>query len=181
MTVRKRKGESGVEIASREAPDWLGEASLFDAGRRSASVVAETGVQALSLPRDAFLEVVTHDVEALLEMLRTVVSRLRESDRQLIDALGEQLRSLSSANRQLSRENRRLLSAFGDEHGFDGFIGDTDDVRALRAAALQAADCDLPVLIIGETGTGKELLARAIHAGGERGRRPFVALNPSSR
>jgi DNA-binding NtrC family response regulator/tRNA A-37 threonylcarbamoyl transferase component Bud32/tetratricopeptide (TPR) repeat protein len=52
--------------------------------------------------------------------------------------------------------------------------------RALERALYRldaAIDSDLPVLIVGETGTGKELFARALHHGGERARAPLVALN----
>ena len=51
--------------------------------------------------------------------------------------------------------------------------------RCLKLAAL-AATSDVPVLILGETGTGKTLLARAIHNSSARGRHPFIAFNASA-
>jgi len=171
------EGQGEHEIATRNALDWLGETAVFDAGPRSATVIAESDCVAFAIPRQAFLEVVTPNVDAVLELLRTLIARLRESDAQLIGSMGEQLRALQSMNRRLSRENRQLISAFDEQHGFETFVGTSPAAQAVRAAARQAGESALPVLLAGETGTGKEILARAIHAASERSKRPFVALN----
>jgi DNA-binding NtrC family response regulator len=164
-------------IATRAGPDWLGEGALLDEAIRSASVVADGPVQALEIPRQVFLEVLTGDPGIALDLLRSEIRRLRESDNQLLDALREQIRMLSRETRQLSRDNRRLQTALAEQYGFGSFIGSSPSARAVRREARQAAQSDAPVLLIGETGTGKELVARAIHAAGGRAERPFVALN----
>jgi two-component system response regulator GlrR len=56
-------------------------------------------------------------------------------------------------------------------------IGESAAFRAVARLIERMAVYDAPVLIEGETGTGKELAARAIHYGGERGDRPFVPVN----
>ena len=61
--------------------------------------------------------------------------------------------------------------------GFDAIIGDSEPVRALKARAVRVATVDAPLLIVGETGTGKELVAQACHAASSRGSAPFLALN----
>lgn len=83
----------------------------------------------------------------------------------------QQLRSdLADAKRKLA-EVRRTKYTFAD------YVGSGPACSALKQAARRAARTSAPVLILGETGTGKELLAQAIHAAGERSRAPFVAVN----
>ena len=56
-------------------------------------------------------------------------------------------------------------------------VGQSAAMRELRALVDQVAGATSPVVLLGETGTGKELAARAIHAGSARAGRPFVAIN----
>jgi len=62
----------------------------------------------------------------------------------------------------------------------DALIGDTPQMRALFRTIGRLAQAPLSVLIIGETGTGKELVARALHSESPRARKPFVALNTAA-
>jgi transcriptional regulator with GAF, ATPase, and Fis domain len=59
-------------------------------------------------------------------------------------------------------------------------LGDSAPMAAVRRLVARAGPSDLTVLIHGETGTGKELCARAVHAGSSRAARPMVALNCAS-
>jgi diguanylate cyclase (GGDEF)-like protein len=59
----------------------------------------------------------------------------------------------------------------------DEMVGPSDSIRAVHKTIGLVADSDATVLVTGETGTGKELVARAIHAHGRRGAGPFVAVN----
>jgi transcriptional regulator of aroF, aroG, tyrA and aromatic amino acid transport len=75
---------------------------------------------------------------------------------------------------------RRLggrLHALQHTGGFDAIIGDAEPIRALKARAVRVAAVDAPLLIFGETGTGKELVAQACHAASARGSAAFLALN----
>jgi transcriptional regulator with PAS, ATPase and Fis domain len=58
-----------------------------------------------------------------------------------------------------------------------GLIGESAPMKVLDHHIRTAAACDLTVLICGETGTGKELVARAVHQQSSRARKPFVSLN----
>lgn len=61
--------------------------------------------------------------------------------------------------------------------GFDAILGESDAIRALKARAARVAVVDAPLLIVGETGTGKELVAQACHAASSRANAAFLALN----
>ena len=71
--------------------------------------------------------------------------------------------------------------AFGSDAAcapsFDGIVGSSDPLRRVLAQVSKVAPTDATVLILGETGTGKELVARAIHDRSKRASRPFVRLN----
>jgi DNA-binding NtrC family response regulator len=62
-------------------------------------------------------------------------------------------------------------------YGFEQVISRSTRMRAVFDRANAASRSDTPVLIVGETGTGKELIARAIHSSGRRAKRPFVPIN----
>jgi len=78
--------------------------------------------------------------------------------------------------RALALENRRLQALAQDAAG-SALIGASPAIRRLRDMIPTLADADLDLLIEGETGTGKELLARLIHQGGKRRRHRLAAIN----
>ncbi|MEG4314732.1 sigma-54-dependent transcriptional regulator [Pseudomonas sp. FIP_A4] len=71
------------------------------------------------------------------------------------------------------------LAALHHDHaeGLDALLGDSPPLRTLKARVLRVASLDAPLLIQGETGTGKELVARACHTLSARRNAPFLALN----
>jgi transcriptional regulator of aroF, aroG, tyrA and aromatic amino acid transport len=77
-----------------------------------------------------------------------------------------------------NRMGERLAALHHDHaEGFDALLGESPAIRTLKARAQRVAALDAPLLIRGETGTGKELVARACHAISKRHGAPFLALN----
>ncbi len=77
----------------------------------------------------------------------------------------------------LAKENIRLRSELGDRYRPENIIGESDEMREVYTAIQQVASSDTTVLIRGASGTGKELVAHAIHYLSERRKGPFVRVN----
>ena len=76
-----------------------------------------------------------------------------------------------------ARVNRLADTTASADTPLPGVVGSSSVMRAIAERVRQLANHQAPVLVTGETGTGKEVFARAIHALSERRNRPFVALN----
>lgn len=92
----------------------------------------------------------------------------------------KQLRAVvdnAARNQHLRRANAELSRRLDERFGFQGVIGNSPAVHELIERLQRIAPTDATVLIQGETGTGKELVAQAIHQNSPRKNRPFVGLN----
>jgi len=82
------------------------------------------------------------------------------------------------AQRQrLARTNLELQKRLDEKFGFEGIVGNSPAMHAVIEKLKQIAPTNATVLITGETGTGKELVAKAIHNNSPRKNKPFVPLN----
>jgi len=91
-----------------------------------------------------------------------------------------QLRTIAekaAENSRLRRTNVELHRRLDEKFGFEGVIGDSPQMRDVIERLKRIAPTNASVLIQGETGTGKELVAQAIHQNSPRKNKPFVALN----
>jgi len=120
-----------------------------------------------------------------------VVSRipLRDESGEVIGALGMVLFDRPETNlqpliakfarlqRDLDDARRQLAAQRRTKYTLASFIGSAPAVLEVKRQARRAAQADGNVLLLGETGTGKELLAHAVHAASARADKPFVSVN----
>ena len=78
---------------------------------------------------------------------------------------------------QLTAEIGRLKKRATGRSSFDDMVGDSEPMRMVKALGQRAAKSSIPVLITGESGVGKEVIARALHGASDRTGKPFVAVN----
>jgi DNA-binding NtrC family response regulator len=83
-------------------------------------------------------------------------------------------------NRQLREEVDKLKRRLGGDHRFGGMVGRSAAMHALFDLIREVADVDSTVLIRGDTGVGKDLVARALHFEGGRRDKPFIKVNCSA-
>ena len=112
----------------------------------------------------ATLESLAEVAGPILEVMQAGREALRERD---------QLRLSETRYRGEAEESRRLLAS---EWSFGRFVGRSAAVRELEETVRKAAATSFPVLVLGETGTGKSILARILHYAGPRAKGPLVTV-----
>jgi transcriptional regulator with GAF, ATPase, and Fis domain len=106
------------------------------------------------------------------DVVGTALARAREDQ-----ALRQSLTENEKLRQQLEAENVYLRAEVHDAHDFREIVGRSPAIRAVLHKIDQVAATDTAVLLLGETGTGKELFARAIHARSRRSQRALIAVN----
>jgi transcriptional regulator with PAS, ATPase and Fis domain len=86
-------------------------------------------------------------------------------------------RDLDDARRELASQRQQAPGQRQSKYTFASFVGTSPAAVEVKRQARRAAQTSSPVLLLGETGTGKELLAHAIHATSSRARGPFISVN----
>jgi len=95
----------------------------------------------------------------------------------LLEELARKNELLEISQKKLHSENVRLKLEINATFAFENIVGKSEAMRHVLTLASKVSANDSPVLITGQTGTGKELLARAIHFNSARREKPFVVKN----
>jgi transcriptional regulator with GAF, ATPase, and Fis domain len=93
------------------------------------------------------------------------------------EALRKAFEEIKGLRDQLYQENIALKEEVDRASMFEEIVGTSPSLRAVLSRVSKVAPTDSTVLITGETGTGKELIARAVHRRSDRSSRPFVSVN----
>ena len=164
------------QVAHRGAPGWADAPVeiLVPTGLRGDVLIGPLiaadgpvgGLIASALDSAAFDSLHAEIMESLLEPFSTAL----ENDRRL--------REVATIKAAAEAEKQSLLSRLGQtETGEDVVVGADSGLRAVLERVNLVARSDAPVLILGETGTGKELIARMIHNRSPRATGPFLRVN----
>lgn len=108
--------------------------------------------------------------------LRIIIRRAVEQY-QLIQENRRLIKELEAANQRLQAENIFLHQEVEKQYAFDNIVGQSPAMENVFKLMRKVIPTDTTVLLIGETGTGKELIAKAIHYNGPRKDKPFLAQN----
>src|SRR5579863_7262005 len=183
LEITFRKEGHRVEVASNgESARRKLESQIFDIVISDIRMPDETGLELLQFckeisPSTYFLLITgVPTVETAIAAINAGADRYVIKDHDLVDQLRRAVRQVDETLRlkneagYLRRELRRLT-------GQDNIIGHSPKMRAIFDMIMTIAPQSSRVLITGETGTGKELVARAIHENSTRSKEPFITIN----
>ncbi len=125
-----------------------------------------------------FMQALTRELGNALEKARLYQENLEQ--KQALEELTARLAQKVQAQASELADLERNLSQLKLRFNYDKIVGKSEAMQKVFKLLDRITDTDVPVLIHGETGTGKELVARALHVNGPRSAGPFVSVNCSA-
>ncbi len=129
--------------------------------------------------RGKYPRVVAELAEAFGMMMVKIEAREYHLE-EVIEKLKKVQKELADAKERLAKENVNLRQNLREKFSPSGILGNSKGIRMLLGLVEKVSHTSSTVLITGETGTGKDLVAKAIHYNSIRADKPFVALNCSA-
>jgi PAS domain S-box-containing protein len=181
------EADETLSYLNRAGREYLGPINAGTLTERLHTIIHPEDVDALvSAYRDAIALGISVEAEARVRnksgkyrwFLHQVIP-LRNEDKEIVRWCGTRIdiEEQKLAEEQAQRENLALPEAISGMAMFEEIVGSSPLLQAVLARLVKVARTDSTVLITGETGTGKELIARAIHKNSDRADRPFVSVN----
>jgi len=186
--------EGALAVDAQARIVWISEKYVTTLGLASAEVALGKPVEEI-IPNSLMREVVKSGQPLLLDIMAfgeqsLVVTRMPilDEDGKVIGAIGFVLydrvhylkplvAKFAALQAELADAQRKLVQNRCARFTLSSFMGSSAACLEVKRQARRAAQQDATVLLLGETGTGKEMLAHAIHAASNRARSAFIALN----
>lgn len=177
-----RMGYSETEMVELHIEDLvpdvkeIGWHNVFALLKENQSVVLERNKKCKDgslFPAQVLANYIEYNGDAFICKYVRDLSDIRKAEAELRQAFEE----ISELKRQLELENSYLQNEIDVEYNFNNIITSSESYKSVLQQIQKVANTDATVLITGETGTGKELLARAIHSNSPRGKRQMIKVN----
>lgn len=179
-----REGYEAHTVDSAEAALKIAEGTSYDLIITDIILPGINGIELLKKCREQNPEQVVVVITAFAS-LETAVEALRAGayDYVIKPIIHEEIKRVvrnALRERALRAENLILKKQIDDRYDFEKIIGQSREIKLLIEEVKKIADSKSNVLLLGETGTGKELFARAIHYNSSRRDKPFIPINCSA-
>jgi formate hydrogenlyase transcriptional activator len=167
------KGTSKMELSLNIGSDNFLPALLSISALENADVPGEACMVVTDLTEQKHTEEMRVEAKALQKAHEGLEAQVKQRTAELTQALSE----IQAMKEQLETENIYFRHINKMKHQFENIIGQSDGLKYVLYRAEQVAPANTTVLILGETGTGKELIAAAIHNMSPRKERPLITVN----
>jgi Nif-specific regulatory protein len=172
-----RKGIAGVAALTGKV---VNVANAYGDERFNSEIDDQTGYQTRNLLAVPLQNLIDGEVVGAFEVLNKVGGPFDWEDEEVLKSLAAQAAIAIQTARsigELTRENAHLRREVEDRYARHRIVGSSPKIQAVLQLIDRIRDSSVNVLIGGESGTGKDLVAHALHYSSPRSRRPLVALN----